>query len=48
MKLLRIFPLAALPLWMAVPALSWAQGFEGTITTRQIMVSEGALSEHRP
>jgi hypothetical protein len=46
MKLSPLYLLAALlVLAPALPGPSWAQGFEGTITTRQITVSEGALLE---
>jgi Domain of unknown function (DUF4412) len=45
MRLLRTFPLAALLLGLCLPSLSGAQDFEGVITTRQITLSEAALSE---
>ena len=45
MRLARIYLLAALFLGLALPTSSWAQGFEGTIKTRQITVSEDALLE---
>ncbi len=45
MRLSRSYLLATLLLALALPSSSWAQGFEGTITTRQIMVSEDALFE---
>ena len=45
MRLARIYLLAALFLGLALPTSSWAQGFEGTIKTRQITVSENALLE---
>ncbi|UCC71905.1 MAG: DUF4412 domain-containing protein [Gemmatimonadota bacterium] len=43
MRLPRTYPLAALLSLLALPALSWAQGFEGTIETRTISVDEEAL-----
>jgi len=45
LRLARIYLLAALFLGLALPTSSWAQGFEGTIKTRQITVSEDALLE---
>lgn len=45
MRFTRIFLLVALFPGLALPGRSWAQGFEGTITTRQITVSEDALLE---
>jgi hypothetical protein len=46
MKLLsRITTLVALLLAVALPAEAWAQGFEGTITTREITVTDNGIWE---
>ncbi|UCC82133.1 MAG: DUF4412 domain-containing protein [Gemmatimonadota bacterium] len=43
MRLSRFFAVAALLATLALPGLTWAQGFEGTIETRAASLSEAAL-----